>query len=355
MELHIYQINDEYLYLNIFVEWIGFFNIFYNISSGEVFDFSDNLKYTTQHYMYQNKIWFMKFNKLIAYFDLETGRLKNIYHNFHNKSHNWWISYHNSSIIVTSFDNKKTINLGAVKNKYVNTPFEDINKMQYFETNEDNTYFAFLDDIFYGEEGRLFANIRYGELKENALEDSKTFTIKYERLDAGCSTKANSSLVLKDNLIITTDGCPSILELIVFDIKNEVFIYRHQKTEYDYAKVYDDFTDVPEDHKNYEAIKWGQENKLIRGFRDHTFSPDKIITRVELVKMIMELLFSEQLKDYDYIKDELRGKGNIFPDCYQEEWYDVYLRLAKDKKIIQGYEDGTFKPYNNITLVKLPK
>ena len=49
-----------------------------------------------------------------------------------------------------------------------------------------------------------------------------------------CWEGANQALFLKDNLIITTTGCPSMLELTVFDIESEKFLYKHNSVERDY-------------------------------------------------------------------------------------------------------------------------
>lgn len=70
--------------------------------------------------------------------------------------------------------------------------------------------------------------------KKMGLKNAKTFEVKYRPFETTCWEGANQALFLKNNLIITTTGCPSMLELTVFDIENEKFLYRHNSVEMNY-------------------------------------------------------------------------------------------------------------------------
>ena len=43
---------------------------------------------------------------------------------------------------------------------------------------------------------------------------------------------------------------------------------------------------------------------------------------------------------------------NCFPDFEKEEWFAPYVCLAKEKGIINGYPDGTFQPANEVNLAE---
>ncbi len=98
-----------------------------------------------------------------------------------------------------------------------------------------------------------------------------------------------------------------------------------------------DFSDVPADHPYSEAINWAQENNIVNGFADGTFKPDQKINRAELTKIIIEANFKDA---------EISG-DNCFSDV-KDEWFARYVCTAKREGIVKGYEDGSFKPEQNI-------
>lgn len=51
-----------------------------------------------------------------------------------------------------------------------------------------------------------------------------------------------------------------------------------------------------------------------------------------------------------YDIEDLEGlSDDCFPDVKSEDWFSPYVCLAQEEGIIQGYPDGTFKPGNDIT------
>lgn len=94
------------------------------------------------------------------------------------------------------------------------------------------------------------------------------------------------------------------------------------------------FSDVDEEHPNFNAAYYLSEKGIIKGYNDNTFKPDQQITRAELTKMILV-----------GAKVETKNYGtNCFPDVGYLEWFSNYICTAKEAKYIQGYDDGTFKP-----------
>lgn len=76
---------------------------------------------------------------------------------------------------------------------------------------------------------------------------------------------------------------------------------------------------------------------IISGDGDGTFRPDDYITRAEFVKVITSA------KKYSDV-----GSVNYF-DVSQDDWFYLSLAKAAFAGIISGYEDGTFRPNDNIT------
>lgn len=81
---------------------------------------------------------------------------------------------------------------------------------------------------------------------------------------------------------------------------------------------------------------------IIKGYEDGTFRLDNKITRAEGSAML-----SRAIEQGESSVSSVSGIS--FPDVRQGDWfYDDVLR-SLDFGIVNGYEDGTFKPQNNIT------
>ncbi len=106
-----------------------------------------------------------------------------------------------------------------------------------------------------------------------------------------------------------------------------------------------DFKDVPKDHPNYEAINYVQEQQIVQGYENGTFRPDKKINRAEFTKIIIESSVETRL---------IASLQDCFTDV-QNQWFAKYICLAKNKEIINGYSDETFKPNQNISFVEAAK
>ncbi|MCC8169215.1 MAG: S-layer homology domain-containing protein, partial [Oscillospiraceae bacterium] len=99
------------------------------------------------------------------------------------------------------------------------------------------------------------------------------------------------------------------------------------------------FDDVTEDSEYYNQIMKVSQEGIISGYEDNTFKGENEITRAEFSKMICKAFSITE------------GSGKTFPDVPQDLWVAEYIDALSSKGIINGYEDGTFKPDNNI-LVK---
>ena len=98
------------------------------------------------------------------------------------------------------------------------------------------------------------------------------------------------------------------------------------------------FPDVPKTHWAYRYIETTKAYGAIGGYEDGTFKPDNYIARAEISKMIV---ISAGLT--------IDTSGMPFPDVSQTYWAYQYIMTCKNNNIIDGYNDGTFRPSGNAT------
>ncbi len=109
-----------------------------------------------------------------------------------------------------------------------------------------------------------------------------------------------------------------------------------------------DFKDVTEAHDAYTAVNVLSKLGVINGYEGEdgsfSFKPDNNVTRAEFTAMLLRT----------------RGMGAIgstslenppFPDVVTPDvsWAIGNIRTAREMGIINGYDDGTFKPNNNVS------
>ena len=97
------------------------------------------------------------------------------------------------------------------------------------------------------------------------------------------------------------------------------------------------FTDVGITNYYYLACIWANENRIVEGYADDTFRPNIICARKHAVTFLW------------------RAAGRPEPDSYKNKLSDVdndayYYKAvlwASQKKILVGFDDGTFRPDAN--------
>lgn len=103
------------------------------------------------------------------------------------------------------------------------------------------------------------------------------------------------------------------------------------------------FTDVNSSTPHYTAIKYLKEHGVIGGYPDGSFKPDQVVNRAEALKII--LLGSGETVAASASEDP-------FVDVPAAEWFAPYIVKAKSLGVVEGYEDGTFKPAQTVNLVE---
>lgn len=87
----------------------------------------------------------------------------------------------------------------------------------------------------------------------------------------------------------------------------------------------------------YDAMAYAYDENLTFGIPDGKFNPDDKLTRSMLTQMLWNL------------EERPASKIGTFTDVASGAWYRNSVSWAADKKIVEGYTDGSFKPDNNIT------
>ncbi len=114
------------------------------------------------------------------------------------------------------------------------------------------------------------------------------------------------------------------------------------------SNIVREFPDVTKTEKYYDAVQILNKLDIIKGYEDGTFGPMKNVTRAEFATMIIRFLGMSEAVD--------NSKENLpFPDIEGVDWAIGNIRAAKNLGIINGYEDGTFRPNNNVSFEEAVK
>ena len=105
-------------------------------------------------------------------------------------------------------------------------------------------------------------------------------------------------------------------------------------------------TDIKGSDWFYEAADYVLSNGLMTGLNETTFGPNGALTRGMLVTVLYRMAGSPKVE----------GKvSEKFSDCTDGSWYADAVLWASANKVVDGYEDGTFKPTKSITRQEMAK
>lgn len=100
------------------------------------------------------------------------------------------------------------------------------------------------------------------------------------------------------------------------------------------------FPDVDEDAAYAEAAEYLNEIGVMQGDAQGNFNPDNMVTRAQMAAIICRMLGETE---------DLPTDGNRFTDVPEFHWANGYIVKAEELGIINGYQDGRFKPENTVT------
>ena len=97
------------------------------------------------------------------------------------------------------------------------------------------------------------------------------------------------------------------------------------------------FTDVAESEFYYKAMLWAVENNIAKGYAEDKFAPDATCTRAEMATFLWRVDGRKPVEG-----------ESPFSDVTNADYFYTPAIWASQNKIVSGYEDGTFAPYNTI-------
>jgi hypothetical protein len=101
--------------------------------------------------------------------------------------------------------------------------------------------------------------------------------------------------------------------------------------------VFAAFPDVSAGSEHATAIQSLVDQKVLEGYSDGSFQPNKTVNRAEALKIILMGTGANT-----------SGSGGKFSDVASGAWYEGYVGAAVEAGIVQGYSDGTFKPEDTV-------
>lgn len=160
------------------------------------------------------------------------------------------------------------------------------------------------------------------------------------------STFDNGYFLGKFKLNMDVGKLGEIAETIQAMIENFENTYRHQN-EYNYEtmlklQTQTRFRDVEDNAWYTEYVNSMDRMDIMNGYANDEFKPGQSITRAEFVKTIMQM--RELLGNPMYES----GTGS-FSDVSDNEWFTSDVYKAHKLGLVEGYNDGTFRPHQSIT------
>lgn len=105
------------------------------------------------------------------------------------------------------------------------------------------------------------------------------------------------------------------------------------------------FDDVEETTPYGDAIAYVYEENIVEGYDDGDYKPENSINRAEFTKILMEAKYP----------GESTTTEGCFSDVPDNEWFTPSICTAKERGIVSGYDDETYKPSQNINVAEALK
>jgi hypothetical protein len=104
------------------------------------------------------------------------------------------------------------------------------------------------------------------------------------------------------------------------------------------------FSDVALDAWYTPYIAAAKTAGIISGYANGSFQPNRVVSRAEALKIVLEAT-----------KLTITGGQMSFSDTTSGQWYEKYVAFAVAHSIVSGYANGSFGPANSITRAELAK
>ena len=107
------------------------------------------------------------------------------------------------------------------------------------------------------------------------------------------------------------------------------------------------YTDAPFTPAESAGISLLTAIGAVQGNPDGTFRPNRTVNRAEFLKIV--------LASYPNIRVSASDAEHCFPDVSKDDWFAPYVCLAKKRGMVKGYDDGLFKPNQNVNYAEALK
>lgn len=113
------------------------------------------------------------------------------------------------------------------------------------------------------------------------------------------------------------------------------------------------FTDLVEDEWSIPAIKYVYSNRFFIGVDETTFGPELKMTRAMVITVLGRIAEAngEEIDD-DAVSDFSDTDVDLSADP-NADYFTKYVAWAQENKIVGGYGDNTFRPYEPVTREQL--
>ncbi|WP_312886337.1 S-layer homology domain-containing protein [Paenibacillus plantarum] len=174
--------------------------------------------------------------------------------------------------------------------------------------------------------------------KTTSIDFGKTYVSRSLNISNAVDSKMVTG-VLYNETTKKLSFVPAIFE--VKDGKTVATLKRNDNSIYTVVEMNKNFTDI-ESHWSKNDVSLLTNKLVIDGMTDTTFAPDLNITRAEFAALAVRSLGLN-----------LETTTSTFSDVQASDWYATTVATAAKAGIIDGYEDGFFKPNAQITREEL--
>ncbi|MGG0644329.1 family 10 glycosylhydrolase [Sporosarcina gallistercoris] len=171
---------------------------------------------------------------------------------------------------------------------------------------------------------RKYVIYRFEGTKEGSYEDPESI------LDVVYSTKGNTVYVdsTANKSSVYTYGVKSVSHTGVES--KRAFVLKDGITDMPTPGL---FKDISSKHRGFKEITYLAQGDIVSGDTQGYYNPDRQVTRAEAMAMIGRSLNLDGTR-----------RKTTFKDVNANSFASGYIQSAVDKKVISGYNDGTFKP-----------
>jgi N-acetylmuramoyl-L-alanine amidase len=175
--------------------------------------------------------------------------------------------------------------------------------------------------------------------KTAEVDFGNTYVARQLKLTGDVDPSSTTGLVW-DETRKTLSFVPGTFEKV--DGTTVATLWRNSSSIYTVASFHKSFTDV-KGHWAQSYVELLANKLVVDGVTDTTFEPDRSITRGEFAALVVRSLG---------LKTDV-GAATSFSDVTSSDWYAGVVAAAAQAGIIDGYEDGTFRPDRQITREEL--